>query len=106
MDTQPPCQLPYPLNGIQLRTIGRKEIEDDITTVFSNPRFEKLGVVISTVIEDYVNYPFSICPLEEIRQEFEIGLGVECPVGQGQQAASIDSDCAEYAHALSRGSMQ
>jgi len=105
MDTQSPSQLPYSLDGIQLWTIWRKEIEHDITSVFSNPRLEKLGMMISAIIKDHVNYSFSICPLEEILQEFEISLSVECPVRQGQQPASIDSNSAEYAHALSRGSV-
>jgi hypothetical protein len=84
MNAQSSCQLPYSLDGIQLWTIGREKIENNITLVLFDPGFKQFGMVISTVIENDMNYPLAACSLDDILQKFEICQGIECLIRQGQ----------------------
>jgi len=66
MNAQSSCQLPYSLDGIQLWTIGREKIENNITLVLFDPGFKQPGIVISTVIENDMNYPLAACSLDVV----------------------------------------
>ena len=96
-------QLPNPLDGIEVGTVGRQEVERHPVLVLGEERLESGGMMVASVVQhqDHASAPAML--IEKLFQEGLEGLGVEF-VGQPRdQTAFLDADRTEHPHALSSG---
>lgn len=57
MQALSPGELPDTLNGIELRTIGREEVESEMARLIFSPLLVKFGMVVPGVISNDDNAP-------------------------------------------------
>ena len=76
MGGEPPGELPDPLDGCELRAVGRQEEKLEVRPVPAQVRLEELGVVVPRVVQDDDHFhaprPPSKQALEEAKESFRV----------------------------------
>src|SRR3974377_1504986 len=98
-------QLPHSFNGIELRTVGRQEVQTEVVGYFLAPPFVETGMVIPSVVRD--NYrlpPSTACSPSQFAQKLPTGLGIKHTLrSRHQQFPVVQAHGSEKADALSGG---
>lgn len=105
MDAKPTGQFPDALGGIQLRTVGRQEIQAEALGFLLSPVLVQPGVMILGVVG---NYHRPSRPTRaggtELLQELPAGQGVELSaLGPEEEAPITQADRSLVTHALAVG---
>src|ERR1700681_3423552 len=78
METKPACQFPDALDGIQIRTIGRKVIQPNVRCLGVSPGFVHFRMMILGVVtDDHDALAFLSAPLLKELQEIPETLPVK-----------------------------
>ena len=78
----PANQFPHSFDGIELRTVGRQEVQTEVVGYFIAPTFVETGVVIPSVVgDDYSLAPSATCYPFQFPQKLPAGLGIKHSFG-------------------------
>ncbi len=100
------CELPNPLDGIELRTIGRQEVEDHPVLVSCEERLEIGGMMVTSVVQNQHHEGAPAVLIKKLLQEGLESCGIELICPSRNQAAFLDADRAEHSRALSSGGVK
>ena len=99
-------ELPYTLYGIELRAVGRQELERYDVAPLIEPGTKKFCVMPARIVNDD-DHPASCCAMAcELLQERLETLGVERLLQAGNETTIPDANRAEDANALARRLVQ
>jgi len=102
------CQLPYPFDGTQVRTVGWEELQRKTGAGTIPPVFVQVAMVVFGIVENNDDAAASVATgLAELLQEAEEGVGVEHGLLPLEHELAIpQSDGAKVSHALAGGVVQ
>ena len=108
MQAQTPCQLPYSLDGIQVGTIGRKEVEFKMARLPEPPSLVEARVVIVGIVrDDHDPASGSTRGLPQLLHKAEECLFVEAIIFPSKnEPAILQTNRAEVAHTVTRRMVQ
>src|SRR5919206_2510618 len=108
MKAEPTSKLPDPLDRIQLRTVGRKEVQAQRLSIAHSPVFVENGVMVLGIVRNHnCRPPASPCDLLQGTQELEKGSSVEpLRLAAEHQLAVSQAHCSKIANTSPRRIVQ
>lgn len=106
MSCQPARQFPNSLDGIQVRAVGRQEVESKPGPARVEKWPQQLRMVIARIVEDQDHAAASRSMRQELTQELLERQGIELRLLLGHQLSVPEVHRSEQGHRFSRGSME
>ena len=104
--TQPAQQLPDPLDGIELGTVGRQKIQAQTTTMPIQKRLQLFGVMVRGIVRHDHHRPARAAMAPKHAQKGLEAEGIEDGDQQRNQTPVVQIDRPEQRDRPARGSLQ
>ena len=85
-------QGPQPFDGIEMGTVGRKEVQHDFAPGLGKPLFDDVGLVIAGVVDEDVDEAHRGMRAFDLAQQLDEAQRVDCLDGENLRLAGFQID--------------
>ena len=82
--------VPQPLDGVEMRTIGWQKVQDDALCAVSQPFLHGLAVMIASIVEKNVDFAFVFVDDLEVFEQLNGGEGINRQIVHERELACCE----------------